>query len=52
MDERYDLIRAVRDQRFKYIRNYMPWQPYAQNIDYMNQMPMLKESGGSTRQVS
>ena len=24
MDEAYDLIRAVRDKRYKYIRNYMP----------------------------
>lgn len=33
MDERYDIIRAVRDERFKYIRNYEPWKPYYQ---YMN----------------
>ncbi|MEM7230965.1 MAG: sulfatase-like hydrolase/transferase [Planctomycetota bacterium] len=33
MDERYDIIRAVRDQRFKYIRNYETWKPYYQ---YMN----------------
>ena len=33
MDERYDIIRAVRDQQFKYIRNYEPWKPYYQ---YMN----------------
>ena len=24
MDERYDMMRAVRDKQFKYIRNYMP----------------------------
>ncbi len=33
MDERYDIIRAVRDERFKYIRNYEPFKPYYQ---YMN----------------
>lgn len=33
MDERYDIIRAVRDQRYKYIRNYEPWKAYYQ---YMN----------------
>lgn len=43
MDERYDLIRAVRDGRWKYIRNYTPWKPYSQNISYMNQMPILQE---------
>lgn len=43
MDERYDTIRAVRDQRFKYIRNYEPWKPYAQHVIYGDQMPILKE---------
>lgn len=33
MDERYDIIRAVRNDRFKYIRNYETWKPYYQ---YMN----------------
>src|SRR5262249_53999250 len=37
MDERYDMIRAVRDERYKYIRNYMPQLPYfhEQHISYM-----------------
>jgi len=43
MDERYDLIRAVRDKRFKYIRNEMTFIPYSQNIWYMNQMPTMRE---------
>jgi uncharacterized sulfatase len=43
MDETYDTIRAVRDARYKYIRNYHPERPCAQYIDYMDQMPMLKE---------
>jgi len=33
MDERYDIIRMVRDQRFRYIRNYEPLKSYYQ---YMN----------------
>ena len=41
MDEAYDLIRAVRDQRYKYIRNLMPGRTRAQNIDYMNKMPTM-----------
>ncbi len=33
MDERYDIIRMVRDKRFKYLRNYEPLKTYYQ---YMN----------------
>jgi len=43
MDEAYDLIRAVRDKRYKYIRNYMPEVTYAQHISYMDEMPTMKE---------
>ena len=43
MDEAYDLIRTVRDKRFRYFRNYMPYVTYAQDIQYMNQMPMLQD---------
>ena len=35
MDERYDLQRSARDERFLYIRNYMPHRPYGQNMGYM-----------------
>lgn len=43
MDERVDLLRSVRDKRYKYIRNYEWWKPYAQNINYMNEMPTMRE---------
>jgi uncharacterized sulfatase len=43
MDEAYDLIRYVRDQRFKYLRNYLWHLPRGQDIDYMNQMPTMQE---------
>ena len=43
MDETLDIIRAVRDKRFKYIRNYRPDLPYAQHIAYMDEMPAMKE---------
>ncbi len=33
MDERYDIIRAVRDKQYRYIRNFEPLKPYYQ---YMN----------------
>jgi len=43
MDEAYDLIRAVRDKRYKYIRNYMWYLTRGQDIEYMNQMPTMQE---------
>jgi len=43
MDEAYDLIRAVRDKRYKYIRNYMWHVTRGQDIDYMNLMPAMQE---------
>jgi len=43
MDEAYDRMRAVRDGRYKYIRNFFPGRPYAQHIDYMEEMPTMRE---------
>ena len=43
MDETLDIIRAVRDKRFKYIRNYRPDLPYAQPISYMDEMPTMRQ---------
>jgi len=31
MDERYDMIRTVRDRRYRYIRNYLPHRPLGQH---------------------
>lgn len=42
MDETHDLIRSVRDARFKYIRNFMPWIPYAQPLTYAEEGPTLQ----------
>lgn len=39
MDERYDMVRAARDERFIYMRNYKPHKIYGQYIDYMFQTP-------------
>ena len=39
MDERYDLVRSVRDKRFVYIRNYMPHKVYGQHLAYMFETP-------------
>jgi len=43
MDPALDNIRAVRDKRYKYIRNYMPEKPYVQFIPYRDQMPLMQE---------
>jgi len=43
MDESYEIMRAVRDNRFRYIRNFEPEKPYSQGIDYMDLMPAMIE---------
>jgi uncharacterized sulfatase len=42
MDERHDIIRAVRDTRYKYIRNYRPDLPYDQHLNYAEQGPTMQ----------
>ncbi|MHC4400248.1 MAG: sulfatase-like hydrolase/transferase [Planctomycetota bacterium] len=44
LDERYDIIRMVRDRRFKYLRNYEPLKTYYQ---YMN----TPEKGATMREL-
>ena len=39
MDERYDMVRSVRDQRYIYIRNFMPHRIYGQFVEYMFRTP-------------
>ena len=34
MDERYDEVRALRDRRFRYVRNYSPHRPWGQHYSY------------------
>jgi arylsulfatase A-like enzyme len=46
MDERYDLVRAVRDKRYRYIRNFMPHLPNGQHIEYLWQMPAMRSWWG------
>lgn len=41
MDERYDMSRAVRDQKFRYIRNYMPYRIYGQRLEYLFRAPSI-----------
>ena len=42
MDERYDLVRSVRDKRYVYIRNYMPHKIPGQHIGYMFETPTTR----------
>lgn len=42
MDERFDLVRSIRNQRYVYIRNYRPDLVYGQHIGYMFQTPTTR----------
>lgn len=39
MDERYDCSRAIRDHQYLYIRNWIPYRPQGQYLEYMFQTP-------------
>ena len=41
MDERMDMSRVMRDKRFRYIRNYMPWRPALQKLEYLWRAPSM-----------
>lgn len=43
MDERYDLSRTVRSDRYKYHRNYMPYLPHYPWLEYMDLLETSKE---------
>ena len=43
MDERYDMIRMVRDTRYKYLRNYRLDVPYNQFLEYAEQSPVKQD---------
>jgi arylsulfatase A-like enzyme len=42
-DESYDMVRAVRDRRYKYILNLRPELPYLLWIPYRNRHPIVQE---------
>lgn len=42
-DEEYDMIRSVRDRRFRYVRNYYPERPYVLWIPYRNTHPAMQD---------
>ena len=39
MDERFDHVRAVRDQKYRYIRNYMPFRINMQHLAFLFNEP-------------
>ena len=39
MDERIDMARAVRDKKYRYIRNYMPFRIPLQHLDFLFMAP-------------
>ena len=39
MDERIDMVRALRDKQFRYIKNFMPYRIYGQYIEYLWRAP-------------
>ncbi|QZT38806.1 sulfatase [Halosquirtibacter xylanolyticus] len=42
MDEKYDLVRAVRDKRYRYIRNFMPYKISGQHLNYLWKAPSTR----------
>ena len=42
MDERYDMVRSVRDERYVYLRQYMPHRIYGQHVGYMFVTPTTR----------
>jgi len=42
-DEEYDMIRSVRDERFRYVRHYYTERPYVLHIPYRNTHPAMRE---------
>ncbi len=42
-DESYDMIRSVRDKKYRYVRNYYPNKPYIVWLPYRNNSPIMEE---------
>lgn len=42
-DEVYDMIRAVRDKRFKYLKNFQPEKGYYLPVEYRERMATMQE---------
>ncbi|MDJ1501347.1 sulfatase-like hydrolase/transferase [Xanthocytophaga agilis] len=42
MDECIDMVRSVRDKKYRYIRNYLPHKIYGQHLDYLWKAPSIQ----------
>ena len=42
-DESVDMIRAVRDKRFKYLKNFNPEKPYYLSLAFRERLPSMQE---------
>ncbi len=42
MDERYDMVRTVRDKKFRYRKNFMPHRIYGQHVWYLWKAPAMR----------
>ena len=42
-DEHYDMIRAVRDNQYKYLKNFNPEKPYYLPLEYREKMDSMQE---------
>ena len=42
MDERIDCSRAIHNKRFLYVRNYMPYVPWVQHLEYQWKIPAMR----------
>jgi arylsulfatase A-like enzyme len=57
MDERFDNQRAIRNKRYLYIRNYMPFVPLGQRLEYLWKMEASRawedwHDAGKTNEVT
>jgi hypothetical protein len=42
MDERYDMVRTIRDENYRYILNFMPHRIYGQHIRFLWRAPSMQ----------
>ena len=43
IDERYDMVRMVRGERYRYVRNFMPWYTWLRVIGYAEKNAIRQE---------